>query len=186
MTGSTTVTIAPGVGGTLFQSVGPIHPHQYYPNQVFAQDWIYEGLVSYGTDGQIIPALATSWSLEENTENGGTKVTFTLRSNVLFHDGTEFNCTAVKLNFDHVLTEPVRQRHGWFGAVSVISNWYCQDNEEFVIETSETYYPLLQEFAYTRPLRIASTLGIRCKGSTVIPFYKIHVIPVILVVVGDT
>jgi nickel transport system substrate-binding protein len=45
--GSTSVTVSPGVG-SLFSGTGPINPHQYSPNELWAQDWIYEGLVSYG------------------------------------------------------------------------------------------------------------------------------------------
>jgi len=43
--GSGNVTVAPGAGGSLFSSIGPVHAHQYYPNQLFVQSWIYEGLV---------------------------------------------------------------------------------------------------------------------------------------------
>ena len=42
VSGSSTVTVSPGSGGALFTSVGPMNPHQYFPNQIF----VYEGLVS--------------------------------------------------------------------------------------------------------------------------------------------
>jgi ABC-type transport system substrate-binding protein len=83
--GSTTVTVAPGSGGALFKSVGPLNPHQYSPNQLFVNGWIYEGLVKYGQDGQILPALAESWDTE-NVVGGGQRVTFKLREGVTFHD----------------------------------------------------------------------------------------------------
>ena len=41
--GSTTVTVAPGFGDSLFNSAGPIHPHQYSPNNMNMQAWVYEG-----------------------------------------------------------------------------------------------------------------------------------------------
>ncbi|MFX1579060.1 MAG: ABC transporter substrate-binding protein [Promethearchaeota archaeon] len=44
----------------------------------------------------IQPALATSWT----TSGGGTIWDFTLRQNVLFPDGREFNATDVKYTFD--------------------------------------------------------------------------------------
>ena len=104
---------------------------------------------------EIIPSLATDWS-EEIKDNGGQEVTFTLRQNVTFHDGLPFNCDAVKLNFDHVLHEPVAQRHGWFRTPLVISNWECNAQGQFVLETNEPFYPLLQELSYIRPFTITS------------------------------
>ncbi|MFW9808460.1 MAG: ABC transporter substrate-binding protein [Candidatus Thorarchaeota archaeon] len=44
----------------------------------------------------ILPALATSWDVS----GGGTIWDFTLRQNVLFPDGREFNATDVKYTFD--------------------------------------------------------------------------------------
>lgn len=112
--GTKNVTVAPGAGGSLFKSVGPANPHQYYPNQLFVQNWIYEGLVGYGQDGEITPVLATKWELED-LPSGGRRYTFTLRENVKFQDGSDWNCDVAKLNFDHVLSETVKQRHQWYG-----------------------------------------------------------------------
>ena len=151
--GSDSVTIAPGVG-SLFTKTGPINPHQYSPNALWAQDWIYEGLVSYGQDGEIVPALATSWDVKAVGE--GQRATFQLRENVLFHDGTPFNCSAAVLNFDHVLSDVVKQRHQWFGAGKYLKSWTCNSDYELVLETSSPFYPLLQELSYIRPIRFAS------------------------------
>ena len=152
--GSTTVTIAPGAGGGLFKSVGPVHPHQYFPNQLFAQAWVYEGLVGYGQDGEITPVLATSWTIVD-TASGGSRYTFTLREGVKFHDGSEWNCSVAKLNFDHVLSEKVKERHGWLGLVTHLTSWTCSAGK-FVLETKQKFYPLLQELTYIRPLRFAA------------------------------
>lgn len=151
--GSEDVTISPGVG-SLFQSSGPINPHQYSPNALWAQDWIYEGLVSYGQDGVIEPALATSWNTV--SAGNGQKVTFQLRQGVSFHDGTPWNCSAAVLNFDHVLSDVVKQRHQWFGTGKHLKSWTCNGDYELVLETSDRFYPLLQELTYIRPLRFAS------------------------------
>ncbi|KAL7461064.1 hypothetical protein ACHAXS_001501 [Conticribra weissflogii] len=151
--GSEVVTISPGVG-SLFQSSGPINPHQYSPNALWAQDWIYEGLVNYGQDGVIEPALATSWNTV--SAGNGQKVTFQLREGVAFHDGTPWNCSAAVLNFDHVLSDTVKQRHQWFGTGKHLKSWTCIGEYELVLETSDRFYPLLQELTYIRPLRFAS------------------------------
>lgn len=155
LSGSPNVTLAPGAGGSLFRSVGPVHPHQYFPNQLFVQSWVYEGLVGYGQDGEIIPVLATSW-VSEDLPSGGSRYTFTLREGVQFHDGSEWNCSVAKLNFDHVLSETVKARHQWYGTTDQLTSWTCSGAGEFILETREKYYPLLQELTYIRPLTFAA------------------------------
>jgi len=67
-------------------------------------DQVCEGLFAYNlTDPnlQIIPRLATSkgtWMINSTD----TWYTVSLRSNVIFHDGTKFNATAVKFTFDRL------------------------------------------------------------------------------------
>lgn len=171
--GSTTVTVAPG-SGTLFRTAGSLNPHQYTPNQMFVNDWIYEGLVRYGLDGQILPALAKSW-VAEDLPSGGQRFAFQLRENVLFHDGSEWNCSVAKLNLDHVLTEPVRQRHLWFAAPLVLDSWSCDDESgDLILETSEPYYPFIQELTYVRPLCLRPLPALPT-ASIRIPYYKILV-----------
>lgn len=150
----------------------------YFPNQLFTQAWVYEGLVSYGQDGDILPALAKNWTTESLST--GQRVTFTLRENVFFHDGEQFNCTVAKLNFDHVLSESAKKRHSWLGAVKAIKSWNCNDKDEFVLETNQPFYPLLQELTYIRPLTIASPRSFAITALTHTPRKKTHVIPVLL------
>jgi ABC-type transport system substrate-binding protein len=152
--GSANVTVAPGSSGALFKSIGPLNPHQYFPNEIFASNWVYEGLVSYAQDGEIVPALATSWATEDTQE--GQRVTFKLRQGVKFHDGSDWNCTVAQLNFDHVLSDTVRKRHEWYGVPQHLKSWTCNSNGDFVLETSTPFYPLLQELTYSRPLVFAS------------------------------
>ena len=155
VSGSKTVTVAPGVQGGLFTSVGRLDPHSYRPNEFFSNNWIYEGLVAYGANGAVVPALATEWT-QTNSTSGDT-YRFTLRTGVTFHDGAAFDCAAVKLNFDHVwaggLVGP--DYHGWYGLPGALSEWSC-DGEVFVLSTNAPYYPLLQELSYIRPMRILS------------------------------
>ena len=155
VSGSKTVTVAPGVQGGLFTSVGRLDPHSYRPNEFFSNNWVYEGLVAYGADGAVVPALATEWT-ETNSASGDT-YRFTLRTGVTFHDGAVFDCAAVKLNFDHVwaggLVGP--DWHGWYSLPGALSEWSC-DGEVFVLSTNAPYYPLLQELSYIRPMRILS------------------------------
>jgi peptide/nickel transport system substrate-binding protein len=60
---------------------------------------LYDKLVDINQNLEIVPMLATSWTI---TNNGRT-YTFRLRPNVLFHDGTPFNAEAVRYNFERML-----------------------------------------------------------------------------------
>jgi len=53
---------------------------------------IYEGLVGFDEDMNIIPKLATDWSVSQD----GKTWTFHLKKGVKFHSGAAFNAQAVK------------------------------------------------------------------------------------------
>lgn len=60
-------------------------------------DSIFESLVEYKSGGtEIEPSLATSWNISADGKN----ITFDLRHGVKFHDGTDFNASAVVFSFD--------------------------------------------------------------------------------------
>jgi len=150
--GSKTVTIAPGAQTGLFKSVGRLDPHSYRPNEFFANNWVYEGLVSYGADGTIIPALATSWTVKADG------VTFRLRQGVKFTDGQDWNCAAAKLNFDHVFAAPLRTAdyHGWYQLPFIYDGVTCNGDYELKVKVTEAYSGVLQELTFIRPLRFLS------------------------------
>ena len=58
-----------------------------------------ENLLYRGPDGKLVPWLAESWTRRAD----GRSVTFKLRRDVKFHDGTPFNAEAVKFNFDRIV-----------------------------------------------------------------------------------
>jgi len=59
---------------------------------------VFEGLVKFDKDTtNPVPSLAESWTVSDD----GKVWTFTLRSGVKFHDGTDFNAEAVVKNFDY-------------------------------------------------------------------------------------
>ena len=154
--GENTITVAPGAQTGLFDSIGRLDPHTYRPNEFFANNWVYEGLVSYGANGVIEPALAANWT---RTDAGsGHEYRFLLQQGVQFHDGAAWDCSVAKLNFDHVLAKPLTTGdwHGWYDLVKQVKSWSCNGAYEFVVTTQDKYYPLLQELTYIRPLRMLS------------------------------
>jgi peptide/nickel transport system substrate-binding protein len=64
---------------------------------------IYEPLVLRTREG-LRPVLATRWEVSAD----GRTYTFFLREGVKFHDGTPFDASAVKVNFDRVISAPMK------------------------------------------------------------------------------
>jgi peptide/nickel transport system substrate-binding protein len=68
----------------------------------------------------IEPSLAASWTISDKA-GGGQEYKFQLRQNVSFLDGSQWNCNAAKLNFDHVLVVD----HRWYDLPKKIMAWTC-------------------------------------------------------------
>ena len=92
-------------GGVLKEvlTVGPATPIGYPPEaapdaQADARPAI-ESLVRIRDGGVVEPLLATAWEITPD----GKSITVTLRKGVKFHDGTDFNATAVKWNLDNMI-----------------------------------------------------------------------------------
>lgn len=69
--------VSAGQGG-LLKGIGVLNAHAYRPNEFVVQNWVYDGLVRYGSRGKILPALAESWRTESNKQ-GGEDIIFNLR-----------------------------------------------------------------------------------------------------------
>ena len=152
--GSKTVTISPGARAGLFTTVGTMNAHVYGPNEFFSNNWVYEGLVAFGANGAVVPALAISWGVEPNNIGGDT-YTFQLRPGVKFHDGADWNCAVAKLNFDHILALK-DTKHNWYGVGTNTEDWSCNGDMEFVMRTNLKHESYLNELALIRPTRMIS------------------------------
>lgn len=93
---------------------------------------IYNGLVKFNTDMEIVPDLATEWSTSED----GLTWTFKLREGVKFHDGTDFNAEAVKISFDRIVNpdtgSPVRSTMSSITQVDVVNEYTVNVTTSFV------------------------------------------------------
>ncbi|WP_241794086.1 nickel ABC transporter substrate-binding protein [Teichococcus vastitatis] len=144
-------------------NAGPLHPHLYSPNQMYAHSMLYEPLVRYGEGGQILPALATAWAMEAD----GRAWRFTLRRDVRFSDGTPFDAAAVVANVDAMLGN--RARHAWLELVNQIEGAEALDPGTVRLRLAKPYYPTLLELSLPRPLRFASPAALRPDGSLAAP-----------------
>jgi peptide/nickel transport system substrate-binding protein len=75
----------------------------YYSTDPFVTPWfttvhssLYDALVTTDVERRFVPHLAESFNFSED----GLTVTFELRQDVTFHDGTPFDAAAAKWNFD--------------------------------------------------------------------------------------
>lgn len=71
---------------------------------------------------------------------------------VKFTDGTEFNAEIVKKNFDEVLQN--KSDHSFLESINLIEAVDVVDEYTMKIKYTEAYYPVLQELALSRPVRI--------------------------------
>src|SRR3954471_17966854 len=64
-----------------------------------AVGYIFDGLVRFTPDAQVVPGLARSWDISTD----GMTYTFHLRNGVKFHDGRPFSARNVIHSFQRVL-----------------------------------------------------------------------------------
>jgi peptide/nickel transport system substrate-binding protein len=77
---------------------------------------IYDSLVRVDPSGKIIPWLAEKW----DTSQDGKQVTFSLRKDVKYHDGSPFDAESVKWNIDRYRTTDGSARKGELAPVASV------------------------------------------------------------------
>lgn len=140
-----------------YRDIRDLNPH-LYGGEIFAQNLLFEGLVHLGSNGEIEPWLAKSWTVSED----GKTYRFTLRDDVKFSDGTPFDASVVKANFDALLDNV--NRHSWLESVRLMQEVEKSgkqsvrviDNNTVEVEFAASYYPFMVELGVTRPFRFLS------------------------------
>jgi peptide/nickel transport system substrate-binding protein len=61
-----------------------------------------------GKGSRFVPGLATSYTVSDDA----SVYTFKLRDDVVFHDGTKFDATAVKATYDHIVDPATKSKSG--------------------------------------------------------------------------
>lgn len=117
---------------------------------------LYDGLVRYA-DGtlEVEPSLASDWEISDD----GTVYTFTLRDDVTFHDGSDFDAEAVVFNFERMLDEehPYHDTGPFplaffFDAVETVE---ATGEHEVTFTLEEPYAPFLSNLAYPTGLIVS-------------------------------
>ena len=79
---------------------------------------VFEGLTRVGSKGEVLPALAESWTISED----GLTYRFALHEGVTFHDGTSFDAEDVKFTFDRLLAEDsVNAQKALYAPISTVT-----------------------------------------------------------------
>lgn len=104
-------------------------------------EYMAETLVATDKDGNVLPQLATSWEISDDS----LEYTFHLREGVSFHDGTSMDAEAVKWNLDRVLDPNVKTAiRSPFTSIEEVE---AVDEHTVKLHLSQPFAPLLSSFA---------------------------------------
>jgi len=117
-------------------------------------------LIAKDFDGNFVPHLAKSWDISED----GLTWTFTLRDDVIFHDGTPLDAEAVRFSFDRIL-DPATGAGSAAAQVGpmVRESITAIDATTFQFQLSEPFAPLLQ-FLTGPSLTIVSPTAVQAEA----------------------
>ena len=78
---------------------------------------LFEGLTRVGPSGEVLPALAESWTVSDD----GKTYTFKLHTGVKFHDGSDFTADDVKFSLDRArAADSTNAQKGLFAAIDTV------------------------------------------------------------------
>lgn len=112
-----------------------LDPHKYKTTpDLVVDNLIFENLVAYDHNLNVVPVLATSWERIDDL-----RWKFKLRKGAKFHDGTPFNAQAAKINLDRVRVAP--RGMNYFGMIESVG---IEDDYTILIKTKERFAPFLR------------------------------------------
>jgi peptide/nickel transport system substrate-binding protein len=167
--GTSTSASTPVSGGTLTYASGDaeptcLDPHVggNYPQALLSTQYIEE-LVGLD-DGEPTPALATKWT----TSDDGKTLTFTLRDDVTFTDGTPFDAAAVVANIEHVQDPATASSTGYL-ALQSIAKATATDDRTVTLSLSRPDSALLESFSQPwvgmeSPKALERTQAVNCES----------------------
>jgi peptide/nickel transport system substrate-binding protein len=118
---------------------------------------IFDKLVDIDQKLNIVPQLATKWEIAGD----GKTYTFTLVEGVKFHDGTDLNAEAVKVNFERMLNKDTASPRR--SEIAQVTKAEAPDAKTVVLTLSQPFSPLLATLS-DRAGMIISPKAIQEKG----------------------
>jgi peptide/nickel transport system substrate-binding protein len=101
------------------QDILTFDTHNYRATQdIIASGMVYETLVEFDQNHQIIPCLAESWEWISPNE-----LKFNLRKDVKFHDGKEFNAECVKFSIERNNASSGTSYSNFIDEVRIVDNY---------------------------------------------------------------
>ncbi|GAB1385340.1 glutathione ABC transporter substrate-binding protein GsiB [Melaminivora sp.] len=126
----------------------------------------YEGLFEFDKDLKIKPVLAESYEASKD----GLVYTFKLRQGVKFHDGTDFNAAAVKVNLDRVMNPDNRLlRATQFNRIAKVE---ALDAATLRVTLKEPFAPFINSLAHASAA-VISPAALQKWGNKDIAFHPV-------------
>jgi peptide/nickel transport system substrate-binding protein len=167
--GAATSDSTPASGGTLVYASGDaeptcLDPHVggNYPQALLSSQYVEE--LTALDDGKPVPALAESWK----TSSDGRTLTFSLRDDVTFTDGTPFDAAAVVANIEHVQDPATASSTGYL-ALQSIEQATATDEHTVTLTLSRPDSALLESFSQPwvgmeSPKALQRTQAVNCES----------------------
>ena len=119
--------------------IAAMDPHSMTEsNTIGFLNHVYEGLVRYNKELAVEPALATSWEFVEPT-----RLRFTLREGVTFHNGNPFTAEDVVASLERASADisPVKSNLPGLETVEKVDD-FTGVSSKVIIESSPTLIPI--------------------------------------------
>ncbi|MDZ7704267.1 MAG: ABC transporter substrate-binding protein [Trueperaceae bacterium] len=104
---------------------------------------VYDTLVMFDSSGQIVPALAESWSASED----GLTWTFVLREGVTFHNGEPLTASDVVFSIERIRDPAVASPRS--NDFAVLESIIAPTDDTVVMTLSRPFSPLLSKLAFS-------------------------------------
>ena len=147
------IAIAAEIGGLeLRQNVSPLHTYSL----------VFDSLIRYGENGNLEPALATSWTVSED----GRTISFQLREGVTFSDGTPFDAEVAKWNLERWMG---KDDFSWIGVSDAMESIVATGTHSLDINLKREVPVALLELTIVRPVRFLSAEAVDADGNQTAP-----------------
>lgn len=123
---------------------------------------VFDGLVRYGNGGKLEPDLAEKWEIAAD----GKSITFQLRQNVRFSDGTPFDAKVAEWNIERWIG---KSDFSWIGVSDNFQKMEVTGPYTLKILLKAPVPVALAELSIVRPVRFLSPKAVDAKGQQTAP-----------------